>query len=282
MANRLPTLRKFLDNPSYIDKGVYGTWWKDKYVYERRWELIQQVYKTFELTYLFENESSYWVHVAVPSELKGVYYDIVIHFMAPNESVLNEPNLEHYEMQIFSNNPVFGWHFAHANVKHGLVIPELITKIPEEMVATRAEKYNPKDNVGYDHSFYHAGKYLLKAARYLHKGYIKSVAAQFDGKLLLKLVGDMQTKNKERFNKKEDIKQRISGGIDDMKANAHAKAYDIGEKIKNTKDKVLQTLHIPDSDKGDKKKKTGVHYTKPRRGTKTKISGSIHRIRPHK
>lgn len=243
MATKLPQLERFLKNPNYIDNGKYGKYRIDRFDYQRRYELLSDLFDDFPIHYFKEDDSSYYVLVTIPSERKGNTYDIVIHFFTNDASEIRSSSIRNYYIQIFSNNPVFGFHFAHANIQHGLVIPFLVDKFTTEMVNERAASYNPNDDVGYCQSFYHAGKYLLSKARYLNKGYIESRAMTFTPKNVSFLVKPItQTieeykafKNrqalKNRLNKEKSISDKVGGAIDELKSK-------IGQGIDNARGKL--------------------------------------------
>ena len=96
-----PTLKRFMDNPSYIDAGRFGFYWKNHY--ERRWAEFRKHFFNLEINYYMESELSYYVHVLVPSNKKGNTYDVVFHFFTDEGSNASQaPNLTGYYIRIFS------------------------------------------------------------------------------------------------------------------------------------------------------------------------------------
>ena len=243
MANRLPQLERFLKNPNYIDNGKYGKMYLEKNQFQRRYELLSDLINDFPIHYFKENDASYYVLVTVPSERRGNTYDVVIHFFTDDQGDINSSSIRNYYMQIFSNNPVFGFHFCHANVSHGIVIPFLLDKFTPEMIKDRAQKYNPNDNVGFCQAFFHAGKYLLSTSRYLNKHYIESRAMAFRPDIISNMVRPItQTieeyktfKNrqamKNKLNKEKKISDRIGDVIDEVRSKVGQGLDEVRKKV---------------------------------------------------
>ena len=243
MANRLPQLERFLKNPNYIDNGKYGKMYLEKNQFQRRYELLSDLINDFPIHYFKENDASYYVLVTVPSERRGNTYDVVIHFFTDDQGDINSSSIRNYYMQIFSNNPVFGFHFCHANVSHGIVIPFLLDKFTPEMIKDRAQKYNPNDNVGFCQAFFHAGKYLLSTSRYLNKHYIESRAMAFRPDIISNMVRPItQTieeyktfKNrqamKNKLNKEKKISDRIGDAIDEVRSKVGQGLDEVRKKV---------------------------------------------------
>jgi len=287
-----PTLKRFMDNPSYIDTGRFGFYWKNHYDYERRWSEFRKHFFNLEINYYIENELSYYLHILVPSNKKGNTYDVVIHFFTDADSAASQaPNLTGYYIRIFSNNPVFSYHFGYANYTNGITIPFLMeAKIPRMVLETPAKEHNPRNNVGFDHSTFFAGMFLLSASRYLDKNYILSKAHTFSEGALLEDVRHLdqtmeeyiqnkdQENNKRRFNKPKSASEKASELLQDAKSKAREYGY--------------KALHPIDSMRHPKKKPTQyiggtksavqqVAKTTARKTNRTdKPSSNVHRITP--
>ena len=279
-----PTLKKFLDDPSYVDNQNYGTKWAEKRRYDDRWELIQKLFKEFPINYFKESNYSYYVHIEVPSEIRGNTYDVVIHFFTQFENIASRSDLREYNIRIFSNNPVFGFHFGHANFTKGILIDFLADKFPRDILENRAEKYNPKDAIGYCHSFYMAGMYLLGKPRYLNKTYIEGKCLPFNPSNLYAMCRPMdQTMEEYRSNKdRSDIKKRfnergdMSKRIDDTFQDAKSKLQEYRQKASDTLGKINPSNYIGSS-------KSGVHkITAKKSNVSNKKSSGVRRITARK
>ena len=226
----LPVLFRFLDNPSYLDHKQFGYYWKQKYDYDKRWKEFKSQYNTFKPVYYIEDESSYYVHMTVPSNNRGNTYDVVIHFLTTSHNVMNDFSLRNYNIQIFSNNPVFGFYFGYANYSAGIIIPFLAHKLGEEILSTPAKKHNPRNAIGYDHSFYIAGMALMDSARLMNKSHIKDIAKPFNEKELLanvrlmkEVMDDYQANkdssgNKKAFHQDKSIIDKAGDLVSDAKS----------------------------------------------------------------
>lgn len=235
----LPVLFRFIDNPSYWDHRQYGHFWMEQMNYEDRWKAFRSQYNNLSIDYYIESDSSYYVVMKIPSNARGNTYDVVIHFLTDSTVTMTDHSLRNYNIQIFSNNPVFGFHFGYANYKAGLIIPFLAKKLGSEILKTPASKYNPRNGVGFDHSFYFAGKYLLDSARLLNKEYIKDKALPFSEKAIYETVrsfnetmADYQAnkdrdQNRRTYNKDKSLIDKAKELVDDA-------ASKVGELVDST------------------------------------------------
>lgn len=259
---KLPTLKKFLDNPSYLDGKKYGKFWKEKQDYETRWKYYKDIFKNLELTYFLESNESYYVMVEVPSERMGNTYDVIIHFYTDSDVVAHEGSLNNYYISFFCNNPAFAFRFAYANYHAGIMIPFLVDKLPRAMIELPAKTNNPNSAVGYDHTFHHTANYLLSQLRFLNKAYINSHSLQYHEKVVYELTrpfekimeqykdkGD-RSELKSRFNKDKSVKDEISDVISDARAKLGqgaekvAKTFDaIKKKVKDSTNSNHSAIH---------------------------------------
>ena len=231
----LPVLKQFLQNPSYLDHKQLGYFWKQKYDYDKRWKDFKSQYNNFKPEYYIEDESSYYVYMKIPSNNRGNTYDIVIHFLTNSKMTMDDYSLVNYNIQIFSNNPVFGFYFGYANYSAGIIIPFLAHKLGEEILSTPAKKHNPRNAIGYDHSFYIAGMVLIDSARLMNKAYIKEHAKPFNQKellaevRLLKEVMDEYQSNKDKSGNKKAFNQDKSliDKAGDLVSDAKSKVREI-------------------------------------------------------
>lgn len=278
---KFPILKKFLDNPSYIDNQNYGKQWSERREYERRWSYIKTIFKSFPITYFYESEYSYYLYMEMPSERKGNTYDIVIHFFTDDEYVKNESSLMNYNIRIFSNNPVFGFHFGHANYIKGILIDFLAAKFPRDILENKAMKYNPKDAIGYCHTFYEAGSYLIENPRFLNKSLIKSKLLPFNQEVIFKLCKHLDqtideyrtmknsSENRKRFGQNN---AKIGDNIDDVISKAKQKADSFKTGVGKALDKISPKKSVSNTSgvrvinaKKSNSKKSAVNIIKPKK-----------------
>ena len=240
----LPTLKKLLDDPSAFDvrKEREGLIWKKRMDFERRWEYARDRIKRLDHLTFIDNEASYYLYFQVPSEIRGNTYDIVIHFYTQDERIMRESTLRNYNVRIFSNNPVFAFHFGHANFTQGLLIDFLADKFGRDILENVAEKYNPKNAIGFCHTFYFVGRFILDHARYLDKTFLQNGALKFDPQRIYSLVKPLEqtmeeyrtnknrSNNRKRFGE-EDTLDTIKNKISDLKSSVNRATEDIKKKV---------------------------------------------------
>ena len=247
-----PVLFRFIDNPSYFDHKQFGRFWMKKRNYEERWANFKKQYNTFKTEYYIEDESSYYVKMEVPSNRRGNTYDVVIHFFTSDKLTMSDYSLRNYNIEIFSNNPVFGFVFGYANNKAGIVIPFLAHKLGEDILKGRPIHTNPSEAVGFDHSFYIAGKWLLDSARLLNKSYIKEHAHSFKEKEMVGLVRSLAevmadyadnadtNANRRKFNKDKSLGEKAKEIVD----NATSKVGELIDRTFKQDKKVKPAKHV--------------------------------------
>lgn len=283
-----PTLKRFMDNPSYIDTGRFGYFWKNHYDYEARWREFRKSFFNIPVNYYIENSRSYYIHLLVPSRVKGNTYDVVFHFFLTEDEDDSVPNLNNYFIRIFSNNPVFAYQFGYANYKYNIAIDFLADKLPREVIEVPAKAHNPKDNVGFDHSTYFAGMYLLSASRFLNKDYIDGKAMPFNintfkvGIRHLDQTMDEYAQNKDKVNRYNSFNQRKTSGekVKDTIEDVKSKAKDVSHKVLHPIDTLAKPKKVATNYIGDGK--SAVHrvqkITAQRTNVKGKSSSAVRRI----
>ena len=116
---------------------------------------------------------SYYYHLKIPSESQkdqNYKYDVVIRFFTDDPIQLNQPNLNEYYLQFFSNSPSFIYQYAYVYKKEGYLIEDLFDKLDGEYENIPPKKTNPNGVVSYDKSIYFATRFLFeKRFRYLVK-----------------------------------------------------------------------------------------------------------------
>ena len=268
MANiKLPTLKALIDNPSQFDTVDFGTKWMKIREYSRRDEYSKEKIKRLDMLFFKEADNSYYIYIEYPSSLHGNTYDVVIHFYTNDESIMGESTLRNYNVKIFSNNPVFGWFFGHANYTKGLIIPWLADKLSRDMLENVAVKHNPKDGIGFDHSFYLAATYILRHPRYLDKTYLESQLVAFNQSNIHAMVRPIdQTMEEFNTNKNKQSNKERFGKDKTLVEKAKDKFSDTASSVRSGIDKISRVINKPST--------SGVHYVKPRKSNVTNKSKS--------
>ena len=108
-------------------------------------------------------ESSYYFHIKVPSESqknKKIEYDVVIRFFTDDPVMLDQPDLNGYYIQFFSNSPSFIYKYAYVYKQNGFLIEDLFEKLDGDYEDIPPTKTNPNQVMSYDKSIYCATRYL--------------------------------------------------------------------------------------------------------------------------
>lgn len=157
---QIMTLSKYIKNPD-----IYGTGSVNisavRQNYESRYNKLLQDHKYFTVTKTSNNEYMF-VNVKVPSEtVKEVLYDVVIRFN-------KEGRPESSDIKFFSNIAAFTFSHAYIYDSYNLLIPELLDKLPEEIMLP-ADMKNKNNILTYEKSIFYACNYLYNNYKLLYK-----------------------------------------------------------------------------------------------------------------
>ncbi len=98
-------------------------------------------------------ETSYFVHVRIPSENKlcpHLWYDIVFELYPTRKEDISAGTLRNYGVRVFSNYPTFMFSFTYAYNKYDLLIPWLKSKCSHRALFQLPVHTNPRAIIGTD------------------------------------------------------------------------------------------------------------------------------------
>lgn len=202
------TFDEYIKNP--MQSSVMSN--KDMYrqLYTSKWDSIK-VRENGNIIYtLYKGSNDYYVHLKIPSEVvPKFYYDTVIRFMVPKGkgTVTKEKTLEHYDIQVYSNDPSFCYTFCYAFNSRNMFIKDLEGKMIKVCLTRKAIEKNPKNELGYVKSLYFA--YLeLKGSKLFEKIKYEANAKNYSKKEILSKVTHAADKVADRQQKGLEIEKR--------------------------------------------------------------------------
>lgn len=161
-------------------------------------------------TYLDKPKDEYYIHLKIPSEVvPRFYYDVVIKFFTKDKVPSIDPNLNKYDVQFYSNDPMFVFTFIYAYKKNKLFIEELAPKMSKIALRDPAKERNPKNLVGYCKSIYFA--YLGMQSRGLFlKATYTTYGKPYKIREVLNNIDDADLKIDDRKEKGEQVRKQNS------------------------------------------------------------------------
>lgn len=174
-------LSNFMRNPSIVGRSE-----KYKSIIEKnnligKYNEYMASHPTLPYTVYLDKEKDLWLyHFNIESSADPeVIYDVVVEFDVTNSKedkiTRQEPNLNNYEIRLFSNSPGFTFTYAYAYNYYKLLIPSLAKKYPEKVLKEKPIKNNPDMAIGYDYTiffalyFLHLNDYHLRKASALRR-----------------------------------------------------------------------------------------------------------------
>lgn len=232
---KYPTIKEFIDNPA-IDGNKYYTNIVNTRQFEFRYKRLVNKYPDFDVFIFIENANSIYYLIIVPSEVRKNDYDVVVHMVGDGDNISN------WKIRnLFSNNPAFIFEFAYVFNKNDFLIPFLSNKYVPEVLSIKPKIHNRNYALGYDHSIYHALRYLYdNGDDFFDTRFINEHGIDLDIKSLSnKIRTDIEilsqyrinkvTKQYSKFDKKsvvnKTIQEKIYTGIDRFSRKVH-KAVD--------------------------------------------------------
>lgn len=228
---KYPTIHEFIENPA-IDGNKYYTNIVNKRQFAFRHKILLNKYPDFDVFIFIENSNSIYYHVIVPSEVRKNDYDVIIHLEGDSDDIS-----EWKIRNIFSNNPAFIFEFAYVFNKNDFLIPFLANKYNPNVLRLKPKIRNMNYALGYDHSVYHALRYLYdNADDYFDIRYINEHARNLnirelnskvrsDIEIIAQYKSDKVTKQYAKFTKNSvknnTIKDKISNAADRVTRKVH-------------------------------------------------------------
>jgi len=162
--------------------------------------------------YLYEDKKRnvYYIMVKIPSEVvDNFYYETVIKFYADSNVEDLGRNLLKYNVQFFSNDPSFVFTYAHAFLKHDMLIKELAPRMSKQALRQNPDEKNPTNETGYVKSLYFA--YLFMKQRGLFNVNIFKGTEPFNPKNMMARIepADEKIRKRQEEGKKYSSKKKI-------------------------------------------------------------------------
>ena len=201
------TLQEFIDAP-------FGVPNKQKNLqYETKYQSFRNAHK-IQVESMIEFEKNYFIHITVPSEsMNGkTYYDVVVQFFTPDESLEKELTIQNYYVQFFSNSPGFIYKYASLYKLNGYLIESLCDKFEVGTLDILPDKANKNYELYFDSSIYYACRYILEnKLSFMSKSNIK----MFKSKTVKAFFGDIQDVESSKISRditklESDIKREIA------------------------------------------------------------------------
>ena len=238
----IPTLRELYEKP---DGAVVSSQLKAlKREYTERYDLVHS-FKKKEVKFspYKENDSSYYLHFLIPSDMGANNYDVVLHLFDQTQST---SNMKNWSINVFSNCPSFIFTYATAYHVRGLMIPFLMKKLNREVQTQVPSQKNPELHLGWDKSLFYALHKLMTNTRFTQSFFLGRMAKPFNPAILLKEIRDQETIMAEAKAGKQRKFTAISintggSGIGNAISNAASAVKDAvtGSKSKKKEDKVI-------------------------------------------
>ena len=108
-------------------------------------------------------DDDYYIHIVIPSEsTEGKFYDVILQFFYPDDSVKTFGSLNKYFVQFFSTSPSFIYKYAALYKLHGYLIDVLQEKLDPDYADRLPDKTNKDYKMSYDKSLYFACRFLYE------------------------------------------------------------------------------------------------------------------------
>lgn len=155
----------------------------------------------------YTDTKSYFILLKVPSEVVPKFtYDVVFKFSPAQSTDTHSNSLKNYKVQFFSNDPAFIYTFAYVYNSHGILVDELLDKIPDEVIKTKPKERNPFGVINFAKILYFGFLYIRQHG-FLEKHYYEesNLTIKRD-KDFFKLIMDAATKAQLRIEGEKEAK----------------------------------------------------------------------------
>ena len=214
------TYEEYIRNPMGKNNAVYSQRFMFQEMYTAKFNAVMaREAGKISVTKYKVSEKQYILHMMIPSEVvEKFYYDVIIVFTAPNESIAAETTLKNYSVQFYSNDPSFVFTYAYSFRKNNMFAEDFASKMSKIALTEKPKETNPKLLVGYVKSIYFAYLY------YKLKGFDKKAtwydAAKYNKTILLRAIMDADRKIelrqsmgstalKQRNKEKKEVVRRV-------------------------------------------------------------------------
>lgn len=225
------TFKEWIDNPGGKGASVVVAKKMIQDMYLKKFEKVnlREVSKYEYYTYRGNDDYTYYIHIKVPSEvIPKFYYDVVIEFSTTNPAFVASQNLESYDFAVFSNDPAFIFTHVHAWNQAGLIIKDLISKLPKESLKRTATMKNPKDEIMYVKSLYFAYLIMKSKGLFMKVNYQRSL--KYNKKAILSRIEHASDKIQARQDAEEKIKAEERKKRREEQRQANSQRYETEKK----------------------------------------------------
>lgn len=206
-------------------------------VYKSKFESVMlRVNGNIEHKFFTEN-GQYFILLKVPSETVPKFtYDVVFKFSPKSNTASYTKTLHDYTIQFFSNDPAFTYTFAYVYNESGILVSELLEKLPSEVIKLRPKERNPFGVVNFAKILYF-GLLYIRQHGFLDKHYFEESNLRIRSwadfsKLItpsgIKAIERMDAANNDPLYKNRLLKRGVKSG-----GNANKVVKHIG-KVKTT------------------------------------------------
>lgn len=168
--------------------------------YKKKFEKVMLRYNGKIDHNFFNDGKNYFILLRVPSEIVPKFtYEVVFKFSPKSVTDSHSSTLKNYKVQFFSNDPAFVFTFAHVYNANGILVDELLNKVPDEVLKSKPKERNPYGVVNFAKILYFGFLYIRQHG-YLEKHYYEeSNLVIRNAKDFFKLVTDCSTKAQLRL-----------------------------------------------------------------------------------
>lgn len=198
------TFKQYISNPTGGRSRIVGEEQLARQTYSKKYDQVMlKVAGNIEY-WLFKvpDGRKYYLYVKVPSEsIEKLTYDTVIEFYTQDDVNTKSQKLDNYYIKFFSNDPNFLFTYAYTFNQHGLIIPELKSKIEKVFFSEKPKVTNPNKTIGYVKSFYFV--YLLYESANLAFKHMWVNAKRYNKNELYSMIMDSEKKRQQVNDLKE-------------------------------------------------------------------------------
>ena len=198
--------------------------------YTDRYNALKKIKKEIYVKIYIENEKSYYFHVLVPSDMREMHYDVVIHFTDSGDHM----SLRDWDVKLFSNCPSFVYNYAYVYLKNNLFIPQLKDKLNNIVFETKPENTNPSKFIMYDKSIFYAIHHIFRNTRYISRYMIHRDSLNYNESELINSIRSFDDIMNEISNNKKDT------GINTLKKLGERSK--VTKAVKKTKERINKTV----------------------------------------
>lgn len=143
----------------------------------------------------YTDGKSYFILLRVPSEVVSKFtYEVVFKFSPTKMTDSHSSTLKNYKVQFFSNDPAFTFTYAYVYNAHGILVDELLDKVPDEVLKTKPKERNPYGVINFAKILYFGFLYIRQHGFLEKHYYSESNLAIRNSNDFFKLILDCSTK----------------------------------------------------------------------------------------